>query len=127
MPKPKLSSEQCAEMARLYATGTVTQSELGRRFGLCAFRVRTYLTKAGIPTRPTTKLSEAQREELKRLYLAGATHLAAHFDVSQDTIAATLKRLGVPMPPRPVAEVKAPALPAKIEWQVETWRPPSGQ
>jgi DNA invertase Pin-like site-specific DNA recombinase len=88
------------ELRERYEAGA-TLVELGRHYGVSDVAILYRMRRAGIPRRtpwPAPKsLPKSEADELRRLYVAGATLavLARHYGVSQSTIFRRMQRAGI--------------------------------
>lgn len=93
----KLSPGELGELVTAYEAGA-SQVELTQRFGLHEQTVRAHLRRQGVRIRPQQKLTEAEENEVVRLYVEEMwtlVELAGRFEVCQTAIRNVLVRRGV--------------------------------
>jgi DNA-directed RNA polymerase specialized sigma24 family protein len=90
----KLSPAGAGELVQAYVAGE-SQRELARRFGLHEQTVRAHLRRQGVTLRPIRVLTEAQEEDVVRLYVEEMwtlAELAVKFEVSAAAVRQVLVR-----------------------------------
>lgn len=93
----KLSPGEVTELVAAYEAGA-TQAELTQRFGLHEQTVRAHLLRQGVTIRPQRKLTDAQEDEVVRLYVEERwtlVELAGHFHMGRTAMRDVLVRRGV--------------------------------
>lgn len=96
----KLTQDQINELSSLYQAGQSLPS-LAARFGIHRGTVKDHLRRATIPIRPgnQAKLSEADKDEVIRLYESGLSihKIAVHFGVTDSPVHFALREREVKM------------------------------
>lgn len=96
----KLTRDQIDELCSLYRRGNSTYS-LAKVFGIRRDQVSILLRRAGVEMRPghQAKLSEADKDEIVRLYESGLSihKLALQFSVTDNPVHNALRERGVRM------------------------------